>query len=104
MLFTLLPEMQRTATEAWRHAPFYPGTWRRVSEEFIRFDAALRIAALLAQVLPQVRPRPLPYRTVDRREAGVLIGGLAVIVRGRLAAGPDTGYVDLEIIAAPRGR
>lgn len=95
-VFDLLPALRDVAAEAWRERP-QVGRWQLASDDFVHYDAALRVAARLARELPEVPV--FPYRTSagGASVAGVQIGeagaGLLVIVRRRLPC----GFVDLEV-------
>ena len=97
-VFDLLPTLRQAAAAAWRERP-QVGRWQLASEDFVRYDAALRVAARLACELPDVSV--FPCRTgaaadgaydsaVQVGEAG---SGVTIVVRGRLL----DGFVDLEV-------
>jgi hypothetical protein len=97
-VFDLLPVLRQAAAAAWREWPQL-GRWQLASEDFVRYDAALRVAARLARELPDVSV--FPCRTgaaVDGAydstvQVGEVGSGVTIVVRGRLL----DGFIDLEV-------
>lgn len=97
-VFALLPELRTVASAAWHERPQF-GRWRAVSDSFVHYDAALRIAAYLARELPTVPVFPFHTNITSRGtyDSAVQIGeagvGALILVRGRLL----DGFIDLEV-------
>lgn len=97
-VFDLLPALRQAAAAAWRERP-QVGRWQLASEDFVRYDAALRVAARLACELPDVsvflcRTDAVVGGAYDSAvQVGEAGSGVTIVVRGRLL----DGFIDLEV-------